>query len=104
MHVVSMLSRIAYPVLGIAYWQRAYKDRENNPKLNQEFVNDSEFAVKTTILVMIILGLVLDVLIFKYRWMARYLVYYEVLSIFSQGFVPFNFGDFMNIFLLMLMV
>ena len=48
--------------------------------------------------------MILDALVYKYRWMARYLVHYEVLSTWVQGLVPFDLGDVSSIFLLMLMV
>ena len=57
-----------------------------------------------SIIVLIPLGVILDILIWRRRRLAKWLFYYELLSILSQGFVPFNFGDFQLIMLLMLMI
>ena len=45
-------------------------------------------------------GVILDILIYKKRHLAKWLCYYELTSILIQGFVPFNYGDFMNLTLL----
>ena len=33
-HCVMMFSRVAYPLLGIAFWQKAYDGKDENPVLN----------------------------------------------------------------------
>ena len=37
-HVVVMLGRVVYPVMGIAYWQKAYEKLDEREDINLEFV------------------------------------------------------------------
>ena len=56
------------------------------------------------IIALIPLGVLLDLLVWRRRHLAGWLIYYESLSIFVQGFVPFNFGDFQGLILIMVMI
>ena len=105
-HIIMMFSRIVYPILGIAYWQKAYKgkDKLDEQLLNQDFVDKSEPVIKIILISLIPIGVLLDILICRRRHLANLLFYYEMISILLQGFVPFDFGDFGMIMLLMLMI
>ena len=68
-----MFSRVAYPLLGIAYWQKAFDtmhEREQDSSseygsLNHDFVSATETYVKVTIYVLIVPGIVLDIVAWK---------------------------------------
>ena len=77
---------------------------EEYEELNRDFVEKSEPIVKMVLIALIPIGVLLDVLIWRRRQFANWLLYYELVSILLQGFVPFNFGDFQLIMLLMLLI
>lgn len=79
-HCVMMLSRVVYPLLGIAYWQRGFKERESNLKLDQDFATQIETPLKTIIIAFIPIGVLLDVIAWKYRSFAKWFIYYEGIS------------------------
>lgn len=64
----------------------------------------TEAPVKTLITVMIVAGILLDVVVWWKRKHANWLIYYELISMLLQGFVPFDIGDFRSITLLFLVV
>ena len=37
-HIIMMVSRIVYPLLGVAYWQKAYRHYEKNENIEKGFV------------------------------------------------------------------
>ena len=69
------LSRVLYPIFGIAHWQRAYKNRHKNPDIDQERVDFLEPYVKGAIIAMVAIGVLLDILVWKKRKYARVLIY-----------------------------
>lgn len=93
-HIVMTFSRVVYPVLGIAHWQKAYNSRREYDNLNHEFIDKSEAVIKTIIIALIPVGVILDLLIWRYRHLANWVIYYEFVQILLQGFVPFQYGDF----------
>ena len=60
--------------------------------------------VKTVIIVLIPIGVLLDILVWRRRHFAIWIYYYELLSLLNQHFVPFDYGDFANLMLLMAML
>lgn len=79
-HCVMMLSRIVYPLLGIAYWQSGFKDRDKNLKLDQEFAAQIEKPLTTVIIAIIPIGVLIDVICWRYRSLAKWIIYYEAIS------------------------
>ena len=80
-HVFVTLSKIVYPIFGQAYWQKATTARENrNPKINYDFVDMIDPYLDMTIIAWIALNVVIDLIIWRRRKLARYLVYIEMLG------------------------
>lgn len=102
-HIIGMLSRTGYPLLGIAVWQQAFDGRTKNEDINQGFIDDYEFIIKTVIISLIPFGIVLDLICYWRRDFARFIFYYELICLIVQGFVPIDRGDFGTFFLLMLL-
>ena len=102
-HLILMLSRVVFPVFGIAYWQKAFNERVQNniTELNENFIEKSEDTIKIGIWIMIVLGVLLDIMCWKYRQLSKLILYYELFSILWQGFVPFDYFSTMNIIYLM---
>ena len=57
-----------------------------------DFVNKSEGIIKIIMVTMIILGVLLDLLSWKYRQYARFIVIYELAITLLMSFVPTNLG------------
>ena len=79
--MIMMFSRIAYPILGIAYWQKAYEGVDDYDELNRDFVEKSEPILKMIMIVTIPFGVLLDILVWRRRHYAVWLFYYELFSI-----------------------
>ena len=92
-HIIVTLSRVIYPILGISYWQRAFKSRLQNKDVDQDFLDDYEDIIKGVIIALIPVGMIIDVVCYWRRDFGKVIFYYELLSTFVQGFVPINHGD-----------
>ena len=103
LHIAVMVSRVLYPLLGVAYWQKAYKNTEERDDINHEFVRDSENIIKFATCVMIVVGVVLDILIWRKRKLANILFLYEIIYCFVYGFVPLDFGHMSSVFQIMIL-
>ena len=80
--------------MGSSYWQQAFKNRAEYEDLNLEFVEQSMTTVKALIIALLPIGVILNILIWKWRWFANFVIYYEVASTIMQSFVPFDYGEF----------
>ena len=60
--------------------------------------------VKVAIIGYVVAGALLDVLVWRYRRFANWYLLFECVVVIIQGFVPFDYGKFQSIFLLMVMV
>ena len=92
-----MLTRIIYPILGISYMEKGYETYETIPNINTELVKSTETMIKIINYIFIVIGVMLDIVIWRHRKYARVIPYLELAVLFIQGFIPFNYGDFMGI-------
>ena len=84
-----MLSRVVYPILGIAYWQQAYEKYQEDPKLkDNDFIKSSEQIVKTAIILSTILSAIFDIICLKFRPACDYIIYFEIAHTIVLGFAP----------------
>ena len=88
-----MLSRITFPLFGIAYWQKAYANKDKIEQLNHEFVENSESAMTIVMIVIITLGVLLNILAWRRRRFASYIFYLEIVFLIVQSLQPVNMGD-----------
>ena len=89
-----MCTRILYPFLGIAYWQKGYRDLDENQDVDKVFARKIETPLKMIIIAMIVIGVVIDIVAWRCRTFAKWIIYYEAVSLSIQALVPFRFGDF----------
>ena len=75
-----MLGRVCHSLLGSSFWQQAFKNRAEYEDLNQEFVEQSMSTVKALIIALLPIGLILNILSWKWRWFTNCVIYYEVAS------------------------
>ena len=92
-HLVSMSSRMVYPLIGIAYWQTAFENLEQRDDINHEFVESSKDILKYIVIVQIVLGVILDIVVLKARKYAHLIFYYETIQAIVQSFLPYDNGD-----------
>ena len=95
------LSRIYYPLAGIAPWQKASENAFKHEDLDQDFYNDNKTHLNLSIVILIAAQVLLNILIVKWRWLASYIIYLEILINIAHAFVPYQYGDFKNLFLVM---
>ena len=77
---------------------------KENTEVNQEFGAATEPYVRIAIIALIIIGMIVDIVIYKHRKYANWLIYFELVSTLVQGLVPFNYGDFRNLYLILVML
>ena len=92
-----MFTRIFYPLLGIAYWQKGYRDLDANQDVDKEFARKIETPLKTLIMAMVVIGVVIDIVTWRCRTFAKWIIFYECVSLCIQSLVPFRFGDFTSL-------
>ena len=98
-----MVSRVAHSIMGQSYWQRAFKENTDDPSVNTEFVRKVEPYVVTVIGVLIFIGVILDIIVWRWRYLAKWLFYLELLNRFVLGgFCPFDYGGFRTLIFQML--
>lgn len=100
-HCLCMFSRVVYPILGMSYWQLAYE--KPNAKVDVEYAKKLQLPVTICAVTLVVIGVLLDILIWRKRKFARLLIYYELLSISLQSLVPLDLGDFESMTLLMVL-
>ena len=74
------LTRIAYLILGKSHWKRSFEEYESLPEVNHSFVRAIEPYVITATLVMLPLGVILDIAVWRYRHLAKWIFYFEIVS------------------------
>ena len=104
-HCVNMFSRVLFPLLGVSYWQTAYKGQERfADKINVDFVEQIRPYIVTAIISLIPVGVILDIVAWRRREFAGWIFYYELVSNLVQAFVPFDYGDFRSVTILMVIM
>lgn len=92
-HIFITLTRIIFPMLGIAYWQKGLRNAAELEGVNKEFVEENRSLLVTLIMVFIAVGVLMDILIWKWRWLGRYLFYLECCGVVIYSLLPIDLGD-----------
>ena len=92
-HLCINATRIVYPILGIARWQTAYENSDDIETLDQEFSNKYESFIKTSIIILVVLGGVLDLLIICNMRLTKLIIFFELIMAIAKGFVPYDYGE-----------
>ena len=88
LHCLLTLSRIIYPIFGIASWQKAYHAIDTIENLNMDLVEKSKDMLKNIILVCIVFGVILDTLVWMSRKYATWILYYEIIIMIPLSLLP----------------
>ena len=93
----AMFGRVLYPLLGIAFWQKGFEGLEDNDDVNHEFVKKCELPIKILVFVLIISGILIDIMVWRWRHLAKYIAYHDLIFLMVHGFVPLNYGNFKHL-------
>ena len=85
---VTVILRIVAFLSDKSYLWIAYRQKDQYENLNLEFVNQTEAIFKGFYIFMLILGVFLCVLPLKNRQYAKLLIYYRLIMMFPEHFVP----------------
>ena len=102
-HLWVNLGRILYPIFGNAFWQRGYDKYKEDDAIDQVFVEESKHIVQIVIISFIPLGIILDLVCWRYRHLSSLIFYFELVSLVIQSFVPWDFGDFRPVIVLVIL-
>ena len=82
------LTRVVYFISGIAIYQTVEDDNAKIEGLNEDFVRKTETTVKYAIIVMLVLGVLSNVVIYRYRRCAKWIIYYELVFLILTSLIP----------------
>ena len=102
-HLVVTFSRILYPLMGTAYWQKAYAARADLDTIDLAFVERVMGPTIIAIYCYVAAGVLLDLLVWRRRKYASWIIYYECVVTIISAFVPFDYGSYQGIILLMVL-
>ena len=95
-HGFLTLARLIMMICGNASWQRALKFIESSQDVsdgstlnyNASFVSESKVLAEVCLWVLAVVGLILDILCFKWISIANFLFYHELLFCVIAAFIP----------------
>lgn len=99
--IIVSCSRVYFPLIGIAYWQTAYDKSTDREAINHDFVDASKDYVQICMIALISINVLLNIVIYWYRDMAKYVLLVEGLIDVFYALVPVDYGDFKNLFILL---
>ena len=89
-----MVARVVWPLLGVSFWQIAFRERHKNDFLDQEVIDLTEYPVKCICIAMIPLGVMVNICGWYSSRLTNLITVYELLWIITAMLVPFNYGDY----------
>ena len=94
-HLVISINRVVYAILGLAQWQKIYKtldESDENDEIQDnfdlKFVHTTKKTVQTLMIVGIVMGVLLDILVWGKRNCASWILYFECIYMIMTSFAP----------------
>lgn len=103
-HCLITLSRVVYPILGVAFWQKGYANLDKLEGVNREFIEGNWPIIYSLIISFVAVGVIIDLLSLKWPSIARYFYYYECFGVVLWSLSPVNLGDFGELMLMNVMI
>ena len=103
-HCLMTVSRVLYPLLGIALWQKGKRNADTLEGVNREFIYAHWNLIFATVIGFITTGIVLDIVAWKKPWVYRYVIYYECFGVCLYYMTALNCGDFTELLVIFLHV
>lgn len=93
-----LVEKVIRTLSGNAFWQKAYSEKKIAllEDLNLKFVDQTESIVVGAEIFMIVLGLLLSILTWKYRRFARIQIYHGLITLLIQAFIPQDVDSLMT--------
>ena len=94
MIVVTVLSikRFLFYLMGVEDWQKAYEEMDEVKHLNTEFVIASQAYVSMCIIMTDFISILLGLLAIKFRKVARYIIFAQLVGTIAHNLVPLQVG------------
>ena len=89
-HWILSLLRVFILISGNSLWKDSFDKIED---LNMDFVKQTQDVIKFSLVTMAILGLILDLVICRYNMLAKWLIYFELITAALNSFLPFESGN-----------
>ena len=80
----------------MSVWQKAYKQQHQIEDLNTEFIESNEKIIKIAIIVAVVLGFLLNILVWFRIKYASWLLNFEILYLILLSFAPLKYGSLRN--------
>ena len=93
-HCFHTMSRLALTASGTPYHKTAYEAEKFPEKTNEDFVQDSKATVQTLIVCFSLLGLILDIVVWRRSKFGSLIYPLEVLMLNTIGLAPVDYGNF----------
>jgi hypothetical protein len=75
------------------YWQKCYENLDKRTDLNLPFVNASKPFVLYTMFAFLPIGVILNIVAWRYRYLTKWIFYFELLMLIVEGFAPVFYGQ-----------
>lgn len=92
-HISTTATRVIYPILGIAYWQKGFKNMDKVEGVNTDFVNAYRVPIIYLIMAFVSVCVAADIVIWKWRKLARFLFFLECFGVVLYSLTPIDLGD-----------
>ena len=86
-------SRIINTLMKSNYWQKCYEDLDKRTDLNLPFVYASQPYVLYTMFAFLPIGVILNIIAWRYRNLTKWIFYFELLMLIIEGFAPVRYGQ-----------
>ena len=93
-HCFMSLTRIISFATGTAYWQKAYEVDKFPEGVDEAFVDKTQSTVQAIYLCVIVLGPILDIVVWRKRQLGVLLFYFELVPMCLLAATPLNYGEF----------
>ena len=98
--LIQTSSRVIYPLLGVAYWQEAYAAKKIPSYADKEFVLSSKDFVQTSMIVLTVLSVLLDLAAWRFKSLRKLIYYFELVYSFVYALLPLDIGNMHVVFIM----
>ena len=93
-HCLQAATRLVLTASGTPYHKTAYEAEKFPEKINEDFVQDSKDTVQTLIVCFSLLGLILDIVVWRRSKFGSLIYPLEVLMLIAIELMPVDYGNF----------
>ena len=101
-HCILSALRLVFTISTTPYYKTVYKPENLHEEIDVDFVQDSKDTVQTLRVCASLLGLVLDIVVWRRRQYGLLIYPLEIIALMLMGLMPFDFGFFGDIMPMMI--